>query len=169
MGYWEDKQKYEEGFEQKELKKGFCNVCGRKLTPSNIKGKCVSCEEIICNSCGKVYKNKIICNNCKEENKTFKGRSVSGSLFNLKTQPLKAQPRGVIHIAWVIAGFFFYIIPGIILLIIRSIQLQNRNDYDYVCGNCRNIFSLEKDEIKHLNNKGWVQTCCPFCKRINQI
>jgi len=65
MGYLEEKQEYKEQLEEKDIRKEFCNVCGRPVTPKNIKGKCVECEEIICNSCGTIYNGKVTCVECK--------------------------------------------------------------------------------------------------------
>jgi|SRR3989344_7321534 len=70
MGYWEEKKEYS-GRE-------FCNVCGKKLTNKNTKGKCVECEEIICNKCGKIKKGRVICSDC-EEGGTEENDSIFGT------------------------------------------------------------------------------------------
>lgn len=65
MGYWEEKQKYREELEERK----FCNICGKKLTAKNIKGRCINCEEVICNSCGTINRGKVICIDCKKAEK----------------------------------------------------------------------------------------------------
>ena len=60
MGYWEEKQKYE----QEHHEKDFCNVCGISLNPKNIMGKCVECNSTICKKCGKSDKGIVICLCC---------------------------------------------------------------------------------------------------------
>lgn len=66
MGYWEEKQQYKEELEESDIRKSFCNVCGRKITAKNIKGRCIECDNVVCNKCGKTKNNKIVCSNCLE-------------------------------------------------------------------------------------------------------
>ena len=126
MGYWEEKRDYEEEAEQKHLKRNFCGVCGRKLTNNNLKGVCVKCGELICSVCGKLYTGKIMCSDCKQGIEHAKLRKkqtkkVLASIVNgISTR------EGVIPVWLVVLGFFFYIIPGVILLIIRNNQLQGK-------------------------------------------
>tara|TARA_Y100000310_G_scaffold344886_1_gene460256 strand:+ start:862 stop:1299 length:438 start_codon:yes stop_codon:yes gene_type:complete len=115
MGYWEEKSEYEEGLEDKYTQNRFCKVCGRKLIPKNIKGKCIECDEVICNVCANIYHGKVTCVDCKqnlEDNKI--------------TKKQREKQRGVIPIWLVVIGFLFYIVPGIILLLIRNQQLRSR-------------------------------------------
>ncbi|MBL7147301.1 MAG: hypothetical protein ISS82_00565 [Nanoarchaeota archaeon] len=49
--------------------KRFCGVCGRHLTKTNIKGKCVECEDVVCKSCGTMKQGKVMCKDCIEDSK----------------------------------------------------------------------------------------------------
>lgn len=128
MGYWEEKAEYEEESE----KKHFCNICGRKLNPKSTKGKCIKCKKIVCNSCGNLHNNKVVCINCKQEfidDDNFE-KQLKEDRNNFKKRFKKRtieEELGLIPLWVVFIGFFFYIIPGIILLLIRESQLRKRN------------------------------------------
>jgi len=75
----------------------FCN----QKSETNIAGKCVRCNKILCKSCANKSDKGILCDKCLRE-------------------------RGTIPIWLVIIGFLLYIIPGVILLIIRQKQLDGK-------------------------------------------
>src|SRR3989344_5922059 len=146
MGYWEEKQQYQKDIEEKERRNKFCNICGRKLIEKNVKGKCEECGAIICNFCGKIQKGKIVCIDCQKD---IRGEQSENRNFTFKGKPL-----GIIPLWVVLIGFFAYIIPGVIILIARQIQLLYRTEYAYRCGNCRETFYLGKHEINSLKQRG---------------
>lgn len=154
MGYWEEKQQYESELETKK----FCGVCGKAIKENNIKGKCVSCQQVVCKSCGDFFKKKLICRDCLEGEQTRKcpkcykdcilnkkefGILDSKGKITIKCPSCKRKViiedypilrrkkedlryAGVIPIWVVVLGFLFYVFPGLILLIIREIQLRHR-------------------------------------------
>ena len=77
MGYWQEKKEYEE--ERKD--KDFCSICGRALTSKNVKGRCVECNEVVCNNCGKVQEGKIVCLDCNEGKIKWERRGFFGKFF----------------------------------------------------------------------------------------
>ena len=79
----------------------FCEGCGKAITKTNLAGKCVRCNKILCKSCANKSDKGILCDKCLRE-------------------------RGTIPIWLVIIGFFIYVIPGIALLVVRHLQINNK-------------------------------------------
>ena len=48
-----------------DFRKDFCSNCGVKLYENNSIGKCSECNNVVCNSCGKFDKGRLICIECK--------------------------------------------------------------------------------------------------------
>ena len=47
----------------------FVLVCGRHLTQTNTKGKCIECDDVICKFCGKIKQGRIVCDECIKDSK----------------------------------------------------------------------------------------------------